>query len=108
MIDVSEQDSHWRVMKLGATPQQASSKSVFFHPANYVEQWRRQYAKFKDIPLATQVAVAALSMCKDREAINGIGMRVSARTFWLDDTEETLKEYEDENRETGRARSPAA
>lgn len=85
MLDVSQQDFHWRVLKIGQDPARP--------PHNYIEQWRRQYAEFKDIPIKTQEAVAALSMCEDSGRIEGIGQRVSSSTFWLDDRVELLKEY---------------
>jgi len=54
MLDVSQQDFHWRVIKIGQDPARP--------PHNYIEQWRRQYSEFKDIPTKTQEAVAALSI----------------------------------------------
>jgi len=94
MIDVSEQDSHWRVLKIGLDP--VSSLEFAGRYESYIEQWRRQYARFGDMPIKTQESVAALSMIHDGERIKDLGMRVSATTFWLDDNDELLKEYEDE------------
>lgn len=94
MIDASEQDSHWRVIKIGADPVVSEASQGKF--LSYIEQWRKLYPTFKDMPIKTQEAVAALSMCPAQGRIAGLGMRVSATTFWIDDDDDLLKEYEDE------------
>ena len=94
MIDASEQDSHWRVIKIG--PDQAILNASQGKYLSYIEQWRKLYPTFKDMPTKTQEAIAALSMCPEKGRIAGLGMRVSATTFWIDDDDALLKEYEDE------------
>ena len=89
MLDVSDRTDHWRVLKAG----EDSAKL-----GNYVEQWRRKFAKFSDLPRKTQEAVSELRMCSIQERID-VGVRVGESTFWLNDRPELLAEYEEEKGE---------
>ena len=88
MLDVSDMTSHWRVLKIGDAP--------LGETMNNVEQWRRKYRGFRDLPRKTQEAVAVLRMCDLGEHLTGVGCKVSDNTFWIDDQPELLAEYEDE------------
>jgi len=94
MLDVHNGKDHWRVIKIGEG--ESDSDPLIYQTYHYVEQWRRKFAAFKDMPKLTQEAVAVLSMCEDKGSIQGIGQKVSSDTFWIDDKLELLAEYEEE------------
>jgi len=98
MLDIHNGKDHWRVVKIGIEkrePGEYTSPSPY-QTYDYVEQWRRRFAAFKELPKLTQEAVSLLSMCEHHGAIAGIGQKVSPDTFWVDDTPELLAEYEEE------------
>lgn len=88
MLDVSDRDSHWRVIRLREDGVPATQ--------SYFEHWRRQFGSFQSLPEKTRFAVASLRMCEPMERIAGVGQKVSEKTFWLDTTPAILKEYEEE------------
>ena len=86
MLDVSDKQDHWRVIHIAEGP-------VANAQPTYVEQWRKRYSTFGDIPKKTQTAVAVLAMGADTERIAGYGQKVSDTNYWVDDTPEILEEY---------------
>lgn len=94
MLDVSEQDDRWRVFYIKATTAQVTHEASLENPDTYIEQWRRQFRCFNDVPQKTREAVSYLAMCANGEKIKGIGQRVSEKTYWLDSTPDVLKEYD--------------
>jgi hypothetical protein len=85
MLDVQDKQTHWRVTHIDQGKD----------GGNYLEQWRRQFATFGDMPKLTQTAVAVLTMQDDLGSVPGLGRRVSKEVYWLEDTKELLQEYED-------------
>lgn len=100
MLDVSDGGDHWRVAfindnaKVPDTYPPGAPKGA--RDTSYVERWRRWYKTFSKMPLRTQEAVAALSMCEAAEGIAGVGLKVSAIAFYVDSTPEIMEEYQDE------------
>lgn len=83
MIDVHNAGTYWRVAYISESP-----------PADQcIEEWRKMYPQFSDLPPRTQLAVAILRMAGDGEQVNSIGRRVSDKTFWLHDNKAMLAEY---------------
>ena len=94
MLDVSEQtDLKWRVLRIGANDMITPPGMGVAIP--YIEQWRRIFPTFHQMPVKTKEAVACLRMCEPRGTILGIGQKVSEQTFWLDDNPDLLGEYDD-------------
>lgn len=87
MIDVTEKPDYWQVLRIAGSTQLL-----------YAEQWRRRYSHFCLIPQRTKEAIAMLTMRDDQQRIPGVGTRVSGKQFWLDESPELLKEYEDESK----------
>lgn len=88
MLDVSDCGDHWRVFFIAPTVPEGR---------DYEERWRRKFSDFGLLPEKTQLAVAVLKMCVNGEKLEGYGQRVSENTFWLDSTDELLKEYKDDS-----------
>lgn len=84
MLDVSDCDSHWRVVSIEPAK-----------TGNFVEQWRKRFGSFQELPEKTRFAVASLRMCEDQGRIQGVGQKVSEKTFWVDAAPEILEEYDD-------------
>jgi len=101
VLDVTDKQDHWRVLKLGvnvtsvAPIAYARSFAAGLEGSN-LEQWRRSYPNFHAMPTKTKEAVAVLKMNQDGEKTEGIGRRVSENTFWLEDNPVILAEYEEE------------
>ena len=98
MLDIHNGKDHWRVIKIGEGEHDTAPEGIY-QTYHYVEQWRRRFATFKDIPAKTQEVVSVLSMCETGGSIKGTGQKVSPDTFWVDDKPEILAEYEEEKRD---------
>ena len=91
MLDVSEKaDERWRVMHIDRWREPVNS--------NYVEQWRKMFICFDAMPTKTKEAVSWLAMCKPMGRIEGIGQKVSSKTYWLQDND-LLEDYNENKKE---------
>lgn len=102
MIEVADRAQFWRVIKygparaeFGMAPLKVEGKLVTYD-WQYIEEWRKKYERFQDLPHLTQEAVAMLTLCDNNQAVACVGRRVSQDTFWLDDNPGLLAEYEKE------------
>lgn len=98
MLDIHNGKDHWRVIKIGEGVED-DAETLIYKTYHYVEQWRRRFNTFKDMPPKTQEVVSVLSMCETGGSIKGTGQKVSHDTFWVDDKPEILEEYEEEKRD---------
>lgn len=85
MIDASEiDDLAWRVIFIGTDRGEKYPR----------ELWRHTFKTKEDMPLKTREAIAVLSMYDDGAMVDGIGHRVSERTYWIYDEPSIIAEYE--------------
>ena len=102
MIEVADRAQFWRVIKYGSAKAEYGLAPVKIegqlvqYDWNYIEEWRRKYKTFQDLPSRTKEAVALLTLCDDNQAVKAVGRRVSRDTFWLDDNPALLAEYKKE------------
>lgn len=91
MLDVSTTTTNgtrWRVMHIEHDIDNEADQG-------YIEQWRRMFSTFGDMPTKTREAVSVLRMHKDGEQVTGYGQRVSESTYWIDSTPEVMEEYDE-------------